>query len=54
MIEGVREPAVSAGLIDASNFDAGTQALWRTTEADGVFCYTFFKGVGHRAAGAGT
>jgi SAM-dependent methyltransferase len=53
MIEGVREPAVSAGLLDASSFDAGIEALRRTTEADGVFCYTFFKGVGHSAAAAG-
>jgi len=24
-------------------FDKGIQDLYRTTEADGVFCYTFFK-----------
>ena len=46
MIEGVREAAIGAGLIEASTFDAGVEALHRTTEADGVFCYTFFKGVG--------
>ena len=46
MIEGVRESALEAGLIEASAFDAGVQDLHRTTEADGVFCYTFFKGVG--------
>jgi SAM-dependent methyltransferase len=46
MIEGVREPAIAAGLIEPSRFDAGIRALHRTTEADGVFCYTFFKGVG--------
>jgi SAM-dependent methyltransferase len=45
MIEGVREPAVAAGLVDPAGFDAGVRALHRTTEADGVFCYTFFKGV---------
>ena len=48
MIEGVREPALAAGLIDAERFDAGVRALHRTTEPDGVFCYTFFKGVGQR------
>jgi SAM-dependent methyltransferase len=48
MIEGVREPAVAAGLIEPETFDAGVQALHRTTEADGVFCYTFFKGVGEK------
>ncbi len=26
-------------------FDAGIRAIQRTTAADGVFCYTFFKGV---------
>ncbi|MGD0594574.1 MAG: methyltransferase domain-containing protein [Acidimicrobiales bacterium] len=45
MIEGVREQAISAGLIEPERFDAGVQGLRRTTEADGVFCYTFFKGV---------
>jgi hypothetical protein len=48
MIEGVCEPAVEAGLIEPERFDAGVQALLRTTERDGVFCYTFFKGVGGR------
>jgi len=48
MIEGVREPALAAGLIAAERFDAGVRDLHRTTEADGVFCYTFFKGVGER------
>jgi SAM-dependent methyltransferase len=48
MIEGVREPALAAGLISAESFDAGVGALHRTAEADGVFCYTFFKGVGEK------
>lgn len=43
MIEGVREPAIAAGLIHAERFDVGIRDLERTTEADGVFCYTFFK-----------
>jgi SAM-dependent methyltransferase len=45
MIEGVREAALSAGLLSAEQFDAGVRDLHRTTEADGVFCYTFFKAV---------
>ena len=53
MIEGTREDALAARLIDAERFDAGVAALERTTEPDGVFCYTFFKGVGARGAGAG-
>ncbi len=43
MIEGVREKALHHGLIEQSVFDNGIKALYRTTEADGVFCYTFFK-----------
>lgn len=46
MVEGVRTPALAAGLIGAETFDAGIQALHRTTEPDGVFCYTFFKATG--------
>jgi SAM-dependent methyltransferase len=46
MIEGVREAAVAAELIEPERFDAGVRDLHRTTEADGVFCYAFFKGVG--------
>jgi SAM-dependent methyltransferase len=45
MIEGVREPALAAGLADQTTFDKGIQDLNRTTEPDGVFCYTFFKAV---------
>ncbi len=48
MIEGVREPALAAGLLSGDEFDAGVRALYRTAEADGVFCYTFFKAVGAR------
>jgi ubiquinone/menaquinone biosynthesis C-methylase UbiE len=49
MIEGVREPAIAAGLITPERFDTGIRELRRTTEADGVFCYTFFKGTGSKA-----
>jgi ubiquinone/menaquinone biosynthesis C-methylase UbiE len=45
MIEGVREAALMAGLIDPDTFDRGIRDLYLTAEADGVFCYTFFKGV---------
>jgi SAM-dependent methyltransferase len=48
MIEGVREPAITAGLIEPAAFAQGIQDLYRTSEADGVFCYTFFKGVGEK------
>ncbi len=48
MIEGVREPAIAAGLLEAPSFDEGVRDLHRTAEANGVFCYTFFKGVGRK------
>ena len=48
MIEGVRQPSIEAGLMDPDAFDDGVKALYRTTEADGVFCYTFFKAVGKK------
>jgi hypothetical protein len=48
MIEGVRESAIAAGTTDPEAFDAGVRDLHRTAEADGVFCYTFFKGVGEK------
>ena len=46
MIEGVRTPALAAGLITAERFDEGIRALYRTAGGGGTFCYTFFKGVG--------
>jgi trans-aconitate methyltransferase len=50
MIAGVRDSAIAAGLTDAESFDAGVADLHRTTQADGVFCYTFFKGVARKPA----
>jgi protein-L-isoaspartate O-methyltransferase len=50
MIEGVRETALAVHLIRPTVFDAGIQALHRAAEPDGVFCYTFFKGVGRKSA----
>jgi len=51
MIEGVRESAIAAGMIDPQAFDTGIRDLHRTAEPDGVFCYTFFKGVGEKHRG---
>jgi hypothetical protein len=48
MIKGVRESSIEAGLIDAKAFDDGINGLYRTTETDGVFCYTFFKAVANK------
>ena len=46
MVEGVRRPAIDAGLMSAADFDRGIADLYRTAQADGVFCYTFFKATG--------
>jgi SAM-dependent methyltransferase len=48
MVEGVRGPVIANGLMDAAAFDDGVRDLHRTAAADGVFCYTFFKGQGVR------
>jgi SAM-dependent methyltransferase len=48
MIEGVRESAIDVGIVESEVFDAGIRGLYRTTEEDGVFCYTFFKAVGEK------
>jgi len=48
MIEGVRQSALEAGIVEPKAFDAGIRDLYRTAEADGVFCYTFFKAVGEK------
>ena len=48
MVEGVRGQAISAGIITEATWDKGIDDLYRTTEADGTFSYTFFKGVGYK------
>ncbi len=46
MIEGIRQSAIEAAMMDSGVFDKGIKDLYRTTESDGIFCYTFFKAVG--------
>lgn len=48
MIESVGEEAVRQGLIEPATFAKGIRDLYRTTEPDGVFSYTFFRGVGRK------
>ena len=43
MIEGIRTSSLESGLMSEAAFDKGVADLYRTAEADGVFCYTFFK-----------
>jgi SAM-dependent methyltransferase len=44
MVDGVRDEALAAGLIDAARFDAGIRDLHRAAD-EGTFSYTFFKAV---------
>lgn len=48
MVEGVRDQAVESGRITRENWEQGIRDLYRTTEKDGSFSYTFFKGVAER------
>jgi ubiquinone/menaquinone biosynthesis C-methylase UbiE len=43
MIAGIRKPALESAIMSEADFDQGIADLYRTAEADGVFCYTFFK-----------
>ncbi|MFC1764967.1 class I SAM-dependent methyltransferase [Planctomycetota bacterium] len=45
MVEGIRQAAIDAKMIEPEEIDRGIKDLYRTTEKDGVFCYTFFKAV---------
>jgi ubiquinone/menaquinone biosynthesis C-methylase UbiE len=44
MVEGVREQALSLGLIDVHTWDTGIAHLYRAADPGGTFCYTFFRG----------
>lgn len=46
MLGGIRQRAIQEGIIEPNIFDKGIRDLYRTTEADGTFCYCFFKAVG--------
>jgi ubiquinone/menaquinone biosynthesis C-methylase UbiE len=48
MVEGIHEQAISLGLIDQQTWNKGIADLYRATESDGTFCYTFFKATGKR------
>lgn len=48
MVEGVGKQALGTELIDQQAWDKGIRDLYRTAEAGGTFCYTFFKGTALR------
>lgn len=49
MVEGVRDAVMVQELMTGKDWDRGIADLYRTAEADGVFCYTFFKGTATKA-----
>jgi SAM-dependent methyltransferase len=44
MVEGVREEALSLGLMDEPTWNKGIADMYRAAEPGGTFCYTFFRG----------
>jgi SAM-dependent methyltransferase len=48
MVEGVRDQALEMGMVDKATWDKGIGDMYRATEADGTFCYTFFKAIALR------
>ncbi len=46
MMKGIAEDVIHEGLISKSDFELGIKGLMRTTNKDGIFSYTFFKGHG--------
>ena len=48
MVEGVGDDAVNRGMMSREDWEQGIRDLYRTSQSDGVFCYTFFKAVGRK------
>jgi len=48
MVGGVAEEVRKQGLMTPGAWERGIAGLYRTAEADGVFCYTFFKAVARK------
>jgi hypothetical protein len=48
MVEGVREQAIKQGLIGLDEWERGIRELYQSADADGTFCYTFFKATGYK------
>jgi len=48
MVEGVRDQALSLGMVDPRTWEKGIADLYRATEPGGTFCYTFFKATASR------
>lgn len=49
MVEGVRDEALSLGLVDEAAWEKGIADLYRAAQPGGTFCYTFFRGIATRS-----
>jgi ubiquinone/menaquinone biosynthesis C-methylase UbiE len=43
MVEGIKDQAIHNRFLSMDDWNKGIEDLYRSTEEDGVFCYTFFK-----------
>ncbi len=48
MVEGVKAKALEQKMMSEPDWEKGIADLYRSAEKDGVFCYTFFKAIGHK------
>jgi ubiquinone/menaquinone biosynthesis C-methylase UbiE len=48
MVRGIRDEALSSGMIDAATFDKGIADLDKCAQKGGTFSYTFYKAVGYK------
>ena len=48
MVEGVRDAALSLGLMKEAEWEKGIAEMKRAAQPGGTFCYTFFKGTAVR------
>lgn len=46
MVEAIGDEAIRRQMIGKAEWEQGIRDLYRTTEPDGTFCYTFFKSSG--------
>ncbi len=50
MMEGGKERALALELLPEAEWEKGIRDLYRATEADGTFCYTFFKAIAEKVS----
>jgi SAM-dependent methyltransferase len=48
MVEGVREQVLDSKMMSEADWNKGISDLYRSSEPDGTFCYTFFKAIARK------